>query len=212
MSNVSTRNKLFLLAVIPAVHSIPPPLPITLKLPIESRFGYYNRYRISKFIRRRGIEKFNFCPVEARWKLILNGIPSSQIWSQVSLQRCAVRSARRYFFRNYYNRCRNIFYLLRQQCWRRLNFCAIKIQRSITETEFILKWILKRISWQIRSQVFHLATMRGSPLWNFELILDSIIITTRVIFFSFFISFHSTARIEENWIFYDKRVITEMLN
>lgn len=54
--------------------------------------------------------------------------------------------------------------------------------------------------------------MRGSPLWNFELILDSIIITTRVIFFSFFISFHSTARIEENWIFYDKRVITEMLN
>lgn len=63
---------------------------------------------------------------------------------------------------NYYNRCRNIFYLLRQQCWRRLNFCAIKIQRSITETEFILKWILKRISWQTRSQVFHLATMRGS--------------------------------------------------
>lgn len=63
---------------------------------------------------------------------------------------------------NYYNRCHNIFYLLRQQCWRRLNFCAIKIQRSITETEFILKWILKRISWQTRSQVFHLATMRGS--------------------------------------------------
>lgn len=116
---------------------------------------------------------------------------------------------------NYYNRCRNIFYLLRQQCWRRLNFCAIKIQRSITETEFILKWILKRISWQTRSQVFHLANrcaVRSTPLWNFELILDSIIITTRVIFFSFFISFHSTARIEENWIFYDKRVITGMLN